>query len=192
MKIRLLPLALVAALSCGAANAAVITTTLIANNSANVGLITTMVTGSLTNVTGTAYLYSTPTILTTAQVAGVTTRSAFEALIAATPGQLRNVAFTNGAVTSSVQIEAGAAGNASYLWLESTDGKSYGLYSGATVPSIGALTFNSATSADLIGTSIYSATGTSGYQLAFTVIPEPSAALLGAAGVLVLLRRRRV
>ena len=47
---------------------------------------------------------------------------------------------------------------------------------------------NSGTLTDLgVGTSTYSATGTSGFQL----VPEPSAALLGALGALGLLRRRR-
>ena len=190
MKSKLFALSIVAMLSCGAANAAVITTTVIANTS--VGLITTMATGSLTDVTGTAYIYSTTSLITQAQVAGVNTRSEFEALITSNPGQLRNVAFTAGAVTSSVAIEAGAAGNNSYLWLQSTDGSSYGLYQGATVPSVGALTFNPATTSDLIGTSVFSPTGTSGFQLAFSAVPETSTALLGSMGALVLLRRRRI
>ncbi|MBJ7284451.1 MAG: PEP-CTERM sorting domain-containing protein, partial [Akkermansiaceae bacterium] len=38
-----------------------------------------------------------------------------------------------------------------------------------------------------VGTSVGSAVGTSGFQL----VPEPSAALLGALGSLGLLRRRR-
>jgi hypothetical protein len=58
---------------------------------------------------------------------------------------------------------------------------------------VGALSLTSATLTDLgQGTSVYAATGTSGFQLASIPVPEPSAALLGALGALGLLRRRRI
>jgi MYXO-CTERM domain-containing protein len=65
-----------------------------------------------------------------------------------------------------------------------------GAYKGPIVPSLGAVTFNPTNSSDSIGigTSVFTAgSPNSGFQL----IPEPSAALLGALGALGLLRRRR-
>ncbi|MGL4400195.1 MAG: MYXO-CTERM sorting domain-containing protein, partial [Luteolibacter sp.] len=155
------------------------------------GLITTTQTGSLTNATGRVYLYSSLVDLTSAT--GVTTRAGFESLIlgdSLTSLSVRNVAFTNGAVASNLNSELGAVGNRLYLWIESGDATSYGAYKGVQVPALGTLSINSGSVSDLgVGTSVFSSTGTSGYQLAF--VPEPSAALLGAVGLLGLLRRRR-
>lgn len=193
MKSKLIGLALVSALACGGANAASLATTLIANSANNVGLITSLASGSLQPVTGVAFIYSTTVDLSASAIAplNITTREAFEALITSTPGAVRsNIAFTNGAVTSSGAVEMGAAGNKTYVWFNSTNGDSWGLFQGPDVPALGAVTLNSASmTEDLIGTSTYSATGTSGFQLAS--VPEPSAALLGAVGALGLLRRRR-
>jgi len=77
------------------------------------------------------------------------------------------------------------------VWMQSTDANSFGAFKQtATVPSLGSVVMNSGSMADLgVGTSVYSATGTSGFQLAF--VPEPSTALLGMLGALGLLRRRR-
>lgn len=188
MKAKLLGLVAVGALSCGAANAVTLANVLIANTADNVGLITTLVSGPLANVTGTAYIYATSVDLSAASVTGINTRLGFEALIANDPGSIRSVAFTNGAVTSNVSNDLGVAGNKTYVWMNSADESIFGLYQGPNVPSVGSVTLNSATmTEDLIGTSTYTATGTSGFQL----VPEPSAALLGAIGALALLRRRR-
>jgi len=195
MKSKLISLVVLGALSCGAAQAVTVTTTLIANAANNVGLITTTAgDGLLKNATGTAFIYSTSVELSASQFSAVQTRLAFEAFIVSDPGVVRsNIAFTNGAVTSGGNTEMGAAGNKTYVWMESNTGgaASYGLFQGPVVPGLGAVTLNSATmTEDLIGTSTYSATGTSGFQLAS--IPEPSAALLGVIGALGLLRRRRI
>lgn len=191
MKTKLIALVVTASLSCGAANAVSLATTLIANSSNNVGLITTLVDGPLAVVTGLAYIYSTSIDLTAAGVVDVTTRQGFEALILNDPGVVRSsIAFTNGAVTSPGAVELGAVGNKTYVWMNSTDSKSYGLFQGPNVPSLGAVTLNSATmTEDLIGKSTYAAAGTSGFQLAS--VPEASTALLGVLGALGLLRRRR-
>ena len=189
MKTKLIGLFFVAALSCQTASAVSLATSLIANTANNIGLITTLASGSLANVTGTAYIYSSSTQLTTI-ASTTTTRAAFESLLTLDPGAVRSaIAFTNGAVTSSGSVELGAVGNRMYVWMSSTDGTSYGAYKGITVPSLGGIVMNSGTLTDLgVGTSTYAATGTSGFQLA---VPEPSAALLGALGALGLLRRRR-
>ena len=202
MKIKLIGFAVVSALSCGAASAVTLTTTLIANTSTNVGLITTLVSGVNTAATGTAYIYSTSTELSAANVAtnissfilanpGVSySRTSFEALLANDPGVVRSaVAFTSGLVTSSASTNIGAVANKTYVWMSTSNG-SYGIFQGPNVPSVGAVTLNSATmTEDLAGTSTYTASGTSGFQL--VTIPETSTALLGAIGALGLLRRRR-
>ena len=192
MKTKLFSMVVVAALSSGAANAVSLATTFIANTSNNVGLVTTLVTGNNVAATGVGYIYSTSTNLSALNVSSVTTRAAFEALITNDPGVVRSsIAFTSGAVTSTGSVNLGAVGNIVYLWLQTTDASNIGLYKDASVvPSVGAVTINSATMNDLIGTSNYTASGTSGFQLA-PAVPEPSAALLGAFGVLGLLRRRR-
>ena len=189
MKNKLTKLALFAAFSCASANAVTLTTTLIANTSTNVGLVTTTESGSLSNVTGLAWIYASSVQLSASGMTGITTRSGFEALLTLDPGVVRSsVAVTNGALTSSASTELGAAANKSYVWFQNTSGSSYGAFQGPNVPALGALTLNSQTmTEDLIGTSTYSAVGTSGFQL----VPEPSAALLGALGALGLLRRRR-
>lgn len=192
MKTKLIGLALVSALSCGTGSAVTLTTTLISNTSNNVGLVTALVGGLTVNLTGTAFIYSTSADLTPASVAAVTSRVGFEALVLSNPGVVRsNIAFTNGAVTSSASTELGAVGNKTYVWFNSTDTQFFGLFQGANVPALGAVTLNSNTmTEDLIGTSTYTATGTSGFQL--VSIPEPSAAFLGAVGAFGLLRRRRI
>jgi MYXO-CTERM domain-containing protein len=192
MKTKLIGLFFVAALSCQTASAVSLATSLIANTATNIGLITTLASGPLTNVTGTAYIYSSSTQLASIPIT-TTTRAAFESLLTLDPGAVRSaISFTNGAVTSSGSVELGAVGNRMYVWMSSTDGTSYGAYKGITVPSLGGIVMNSNTLTDLgVGTSTYAATGTSGFQLAYAVVPEPSAALLGALGALGLLRRRR-
>lgn len=191
MKLKLIALAAITALSCGSASAVSLTTTFLANTSNNVGLITTLQTGSLTNVSGTLTIFSTSTNIVSV-ASSVNTLAEFAALLTADPGAVRtSVPFTNGALTSSAQTELGAVGNRIYVWIESNDGNSWGAYKGNTVPSLGSVVINSAALTDIgAGTSVYSATGTSGFQLAF--VPEPSAALLGAIGALGLLRRRRI
>lgn len=193
MKSKLIVLAVATALSCGAASAVTLTTSLISNSNNNVGLITTLVNGTVTSLSGSAFIYATSATITTSQLTGVTTRTGFEALILNDPGVVRsNITFTNGAVTSSASTELGAVGNKVYVWMQSTlNSNTYvGAFQGPNVPSLGAVTLNSGTMSDLKGTSVYSATGTSGFQLV-NAIPEPSAALLGALGALGLLRRRR-
>lgn len=104
--------------------------------------------------------------------------------------------------------------SASQLAVDGFSGAKYGILSGAdwTLPSAdsGAYTFNattnadtsvywqlgSATSAAQIGsTGFFTGSGTAGSapvkSAVFSVVPEPSAALLGAIGALGLLRRRR-
>lgn len=191
MKSKLIALAAITALSCGAASAVSLTTTFIANTANNVGLITTMQTGSLTNVTGTLTIFSTSTDIV-ALNNEVDTLAEFAALLTADPGAVRSsVAFTNGILTSSAATELGAVGNRLYVWIQSNDGLSWGGYKGITVPAVGGISMTSATLTNIgAGTSEDSATGTSGLQL--KSIPEPSAALLGAIGALGLLRRRRI
>lgn len=190
MKSKLIALAAITALSCGAASAVSLTTTFIANTANGVGLITTMQTGSLTNVTGTLTIFSTSADIVSVN-SSVDTLAEFAALLTADPGAVRsNVAFTNGAVTSSAVTELGAVGNRIYVWIQSNDGVHWGAYKGITVPALGSVVINSASVTDIgAGTSVYSATGTSGFQLS---TPEPSTALLGAIGALGLLRRRRI
>ncbi|MEK7953506.1 PEP-CTERM sorting domain-containing protein [Luteolibacter soli] len=173
------------AATIGAANAVSVTLTGIANTS--VGLVTAGTSATL--LSGNAYFYSTAVDLTVAQVAGITTRAAFEALIGADPGAVRGpVAFTAGAFTSSAATEMGAVGNNTYLFLESAGG--FGIFQGPTVPSLGAVTMNPANMIeDLKGTSTL--TNVSGTNSGFQLVPEPSIALLGALGVFGLIRRRR-
>ncbi|MEK7954498.1 PEP-CTERM sorting domain-containing protein [Luteolibacter soli] len=178
------PLLAVAA-SFGTAKAVSVTLTGIANST--IGLVTST-TGQLLN--GTAYFYSTAVDLSVAQVASVTTRASFEALLGADPGAVRGpVAFTNGAFTSSGPVEMGAVGNITYMVLI-TSGGMMNIYQGPSVPSLGAVTINPANiTENLRGSSGLQSIGgvNSGYQF----IPEPSTALLGALGALGLLRRRR-
>jgi hypothetical protein len=193
MKTKLFGLFAAFGLSLGSAEAVSLSTSLVANTANNVGLITTTASGSLANVSGNLWIYSSSVNLTSL-AAAVDTRSEFEALLTLDPGAVRsNVSFTNGAVTSTGSIELGAVGNRLYVWVQSTDATSYGAFKQtATVPSLGGVVINSASLSDLgLGTSVYSATGTSGIQLAFAPVPEPSAALLGMLGALGLLRRRR-
>jgi hypothetical protein len=191
MKTKLLGFLVASALSLGSAHGVSLATSFIANNTTNIGLITTTASGSLANASGSLWIYSSSTNLTSI-ASSVTTRSAFEALLVLDPGAVRsNVSFTNGAVTSSGSVELGAVGNSVYVWIQSSDANSFGAYKrSATVPALGSIVMNSVAMNDLgVGTSVYSATGTSGFQLAF--VPEPSAALLGMLGALGLLRRRR-
>ncbi len=194
MKSKFIGFIALCALFSGAANAVSLTTNIFANNSNNVGFVTTSGDIPRSLVTGLGFFYSSSTELTLANVSGVTTRTGFEALITADPGAVRSsLAITNGALQSTGAAELGAVGNNLYLWLQSTDGSLYGLYkSNADVPALGTVTITSATMGNLIGTSEYVAnaaggTSSSGFQL----VPEPSVALLGALGVFGLIRRRR-
>ncbi len=192
MKTKLVTLAVVSALACGAANAVTLATSFIANTANNVGLITTLQTGSLTNVSGSVTILSSTTVLSSL-AASIDTLAEFVALLD-TPTTVRTASFSSGALTSSGSSELGAVSNRLYVWIQSADGLSWGGYKGNTVPSLGSVVINSGALTDLgQGTSVYSATGTSGFQLASAApIPEPSAALLGALGALGLLRRRRI
>ena len=194
MKTKLFGVFTACVLSQGVANAVTLTTNIFANTS--VGLITTLISGTRLGVTGSAYLYSSTT-----QIAGdlssVRTLEDFQALMTtdtlAVVGR-QNLTVTNGALSSTGTAELGAVGSNVYLWIQSGDGNSYGLYQGADIPSLGTYTITPAGTSDLIGTSVFAAASApnvvSGYQLAF--VPEPSAALLGALGALGLLRRRRI
>ena len=198
MKSKLIGVITACALSMGAANAVVLQTNIFANTSNNIGLVTTTISGSLATVTGLAFLYSSATQIAGTAATSVTTRAGFEALIGADPGAVRsNLALTNGALSSVGTTELGAVGNNLYLWLQSTDGLTYGLYQAADVPSLGTVSVTSASTTDWVGTSAFAGTAgvasgpttATGFQLAS--VPEPSAALLGAIGALGLLRRRR-
>lgn len=196
MKFKVISLLALCALSSGVANAVSLTTNIFANNSNNVGFVTTSGDIPRIQVSGLAFLYSSATELSAANVLGITNRAGFEALIGADPGVVRsNLAINNGALQSTGAAELGAVGNNLYLWLQSTDGSLFGLYkSNADVPTLGTVTLSSATMGDLIGTSTFAGTaGTataSGFQLV-AAIPEPSVALLGALGLFGLVRRRR-
>lgn len=122
------------------------------------------------------------------------------------PGIVRSTTFTSGAMTSTGSVQLGNAANSTYLFLVSEANgviTGIGAYTGSAVPNAGSVTFNPAFAGDSlgIGTSVLAAATTtpsvqpvSGFQLksAVAAIPEPSAALLGAIGALVLLRRRRI
>jgi len=109
-------------------------------------------------------------------------------------------------MTSTGSVQLGNAANSTYLFLVSEASgiiTGIGAYTGSAVPNAGSVTFNPAFAGDSlgIGTSVLAAATTtpsvqpvSGFQLksAVAAIPEPSAALLGAIGALVLLRRRRI
>jgi len=193
MKSKLFGFFVACALSLGSAKGVSLATSFIANTTNNIGLITTTASGSLANVSGNIWIYSTSVNLTTL-ASTIDTRAEFEGLLLLDPGAVRsNVSFTNGALTSSGSVELGAAGNKVYVWIQSTDATSYGAFKQtAVVPSVGSVVMNSQSLSDLgVGTSVYSSTGTSGFQLAFAPVPEPSAALLGMLGALGLLRRRR-
>ena len=136
--------------------------------------------------------------------------TALAALIGSTnattsPGIVRSTTFTSGAMTSTGSVQLGNAANSTYLFLVSEESgiiTGIGAYTGSAVPNAGSVTFNPAFAGDSlgIGTSVFAAATTgptqpvSGFQLksAVAAIPEPSAALLGAIGALVLLRRRRI
>ena len=176
----------------GFASAASYNTTVIAN--ASVGLITEGVSDTLSN--GNIYVYSSTVDLAPADLAGIETSgdyvAFFEAAITATPGLARGpVAYVAGAVTSFGPAEMGNPGNFNYLLIDGGDW--VGVYQGQSTPGVGAITFNpSLITEDLVGTSTPTVVGAtnSGFQLV-TGIPEPSITLLGALGVLGLLRRRR-
>ncbi|MEK7952838.1 hypothetical protein [Luteolibacter soli] len=177
------PLAIVAA-SLSVVNAVTVTLVGVANTPT--GFITY---GTTTLASGSAYFYSSSVDLNAAQVASVTTRAAFEALLTADPGLVRGaVAFTNGTLVSSGATEMGAVGNKTYLFFEGADG--IGIYQGPSVPALGAITMNATTMIeDLKGTSLLQNNGS--FNSGFQLVPEPSIALLGALGALGLLRRRR-
>jgi hypothetical protein len=112
---------------------------------------------------------------------------------AASPGIVRSVNFSNGVLASNATQEMGDAGNLTHLFLvaeSGTDVLGFGAYTGGNVPTLGSVTFTPATAGDGIGIGTSVLNSGSGFQLA-AVIPEPSAALLGALGALGLLRRRR-
>ncbi|MGD9418766.1 MAG: PEP-CTERM sorting domain-containing protein [Verrucomicrobiota bacterium JB025] len=106
------------------------------------------------------------------------------------PGIVATTTFTDGVMLYNVANEMGDAGNDTVLFLVATDASdslvAVGGYTGSDVPPLGAVNFSPVTSADGIGVG----TSESGFQIV-SVVPEPSAALLGAFGLLGLLRRRR-
>ncbi len=206
MKIKILSaiVAVSAALTC-ASNAVSVTLAGITNDS--VGLIT--LSGSA--VSGSAYFISTTNTLTgvsasmeTLLASADSTLAQFDAALAGligptsstSPGIVRNVAFTNGLLSTSAAQEMGDIANKTYLFLVAENAgfiSGIGAYTGANVPAGGAVIFNPTTAGDSlgVGTSVFAAgTPNSGFQLA-AAVPEPSAALLGALGALGLLRRRR-
>ena len=193
MKTKLFGLFAACCLSHGVANAVTLATNIFANGT--VGLITTQISGTRVGVNGTAYLYTSTTQIA-GDLSGVNTLGEFTALMSGgDPLAVRSgLTVTNGLLASTGSSELGAAGKNIYLFIQSNDGFSYGLYQGADVPSLGTVTLTPSVTSDLIGTSVLAAASganvVSGYQLAF--VPEPSAALLGALGALGLLRRRRI
>lgn len=197
MKIKLATLILAAVASLGSAHAAVIGLTGIANTT--VGLVTHNV--SATTSTGTAYFFSSAVDLAPGDLAGLVEAEGAAAKLAfftgklgSDPGLVRgSVAYTNGAMTSSGNVEMGAAGNNTYLLFISSDGLWVGAFQNIDAPSVGTIVMNPASmTEDLVGTStLTNVSGTnSGFALV-TVVPEPSIALLGALGVFGLIRRRR-
>jgi len=139
-------------------------------------------------------------------LAGVspTTSATFNAALAAaiggtsatSPGIVRTANFAAGAISSLGNTELGAVANNTYFVLVSeTAGNvnGFGAYRGTAVPSLGAVTFNPTNAQDGIGIGTSVLASGVGFQLApVVIIPEPSAALLGAIGALGLLRRRRI
>lgn len=192
MKAKLLAVVLAAAASVGSANAVVLTLTGLANTS--VGFVTNGATNTLG--TGQAYFFSSSVDLGTTDMEGILAAADplafFQGKLSADPGLVRGpVAFTNGALTSTGNVELGAVGNKTYLFL-STPGF-VGVFQNINVPSLGSVVMNPATmTQDLVGTStLQSVSGTnSGFQLV-AVVPEPSTALLGLLGIAGLIRRRR-
>jgi hypothetical protein len=159
------------------------------------------VTDALTGVSA-----SMDTLLSSSQSTPAQFDSALATLIGVTsstdPGIVRSTTFTNGVLSSTGNQEVGAVSNRSYLFLVAESGgfiTGIGAYTGANVPAGGGLIFNPAAAGDTlgVGTSVLAAATTdpvqpiSGFQLA-TAVPEPSVALLGALGVLGLIRRRRI
>lgn len=171
-----------------AANAATVSVAALAN-STTIGFITAGATDTL--LSGTAFIYSSTTELGASDLTNVTTRTGFEALLAAgTQTALRQTAFTSGSLTSSGNLTLNP-GDKTYLVLVS--GTYFGAYQGSNVPALGGVTINANTDIEALkGTSTYQTINTtkSGFQLVDTV-PEPSTTLLGAFGALALLRRRR-
>lgn len=116
---------------------------------------------------------------------------------ATSPGIVRGSVFSAGALSSTGLVEMGNVANSTYLFLVAESSgliTGIGAYTGSKVPAAGSVTFNAAFSGDGlgVGTSVFAAgTPNTGFQLK-AAVPEPSAALLGAIGVLGLLRRRRI
>jgi hypothetical protein len=157
------------------------------------------VTDALTGVSDSMY-----TLLASATSTPGAFDAALTALIGATsstdPGIVRSTTFTSGLLSSTGNQALGDIANKTYLFLVAEAGgfiTGIGAYTGANVPSTGAVTFNPTNAGDslLVGTSVLAAAAggqpISGFQLA-SAVPEPSAALLGALGALGLLRRRRI
>jgi hypothetical protein len=111
---------------------------------------------------------------------------------ATSPGILLDYAMTGGLIAVNTPRDVGNSGNIGTLFITSESGGNvlgFGAYGRLVAPATGSMVFNPTTlNTNMIGTS------TTGFQLAPVVvaIPEPSAALLGAIGVLGLLRRRRI
>jgi hypothetical protein len=195
MKSKLLIIGLAATLSIGVANGVSVAMNGFANGT--VGVITDGLSANRI-ASGNVFFYTSSKELVASDLDGIATAPSpsafFAGLLTADPGQVKTAAFTNGEFLSAgPAFEVGAAANRVYFFVESTDRTSFGAYKGIVVPALGAITINPATLTDELGYGTSVATdvsGTnSGYQL-FTV-PEPSVAILGALGLLGLVRRRR-
>ena len=190
MKLTSLILALVATL--GSASAVSIGITGIANTTVGFATLGT----SSTLVSGNVYFFSSATDLAPSSLVGILQApdpvAFFASQLGADPGQFRVTAFTNGAFTSSGAAEVGAAGNNLNMLIVGSGNASIGAYQNIDAPALGTVVMNpSNMTEDLLGTSTLTAVGgiNSGFQL--VAVPEPSAALLGALGILGLIRRRR-
>ncbi|MEK7951594.1 PEP-CTERM sorting domain-containing protein [Luteolibacter soli] len=113
---------------------------------------------------------------------------------AGSPGIVRTATFVNGSLTSSGAAELGDVGNNTYLFLVAESAgmvTAVGAFTGNAVPSLGAVTINPNTAGDSpgVGTSPFISSSNPGNG--FYLVPEPSTALLGLAGLTLAFRRRR-
>ena len=190
----LIKFAVVAAIFSGSAQAVTVGLNGFANESQG------FITAEGAKTSGTVYFVTTATQYTAANFttafSSVTSLATFQTAVAGLGTVVRTASFTSGAMSTTGQTEMGAVDSNVYMFLVSDVGGTvfYGAYQHqADVPSLGAVTFNPAQTNDFQGhgTSVFANAGpnSTGFQL--VAIPEPSVALLGALGVLGLVRRRR-